>query len=366
MLCNGTEHTIRGGDSLNTIIRLDQIEKHFDRETVIHQLSMSIYEGEFLTLLGPSGCGKTTLLRLIAGFETPSAGEIYLDGQSLKDKPPYERDMNMVFQQYALFPHMNVEDNILFGLRIKNVPRKEQEERLQEVLAYTKLSDFRKRKPNQLSGGQQQRVAIARAIINNPKVLLLDEPLGALDYQLRKSLQLELKSLQQRLGITFIYVTHDQEEALMLSDRIIIMNHGRIEQIGTPREIYHTPRTMFAANFIGENNVFRKGDIHFCVRPENIHIQSQELTSRNVAESNHQQVAFSKQEPAQYTTKPPKKQGVVRESVFTGNLNKVYISPKGEDTAVIIVYDDNKNKNQWKRDDEVNLFWASEDEVIFQ
>lgn len=343
---------------MDTIIRLDKIEKQFDGETVLHPISLSIYEGEFLTLLGPSGCGKTTLLRLIAGFEEPSAGEIFLENQPLKDKPPYERDMNMVFQQYALFPHMNVEDNILFGLRIKKIPHKEQEERLREVLAYTKLSEYRKRRPHQLSGGQQQRVAIARAIINNPKVLLLDEPLGALDYQLRKSLQLELTSLQQRLGITFIYVTHDQEEALMLSDRVIIVNQGRIEQIGTPREIYQAPRTIFAANFIGENNVFRKGDTHFCVRPENIHIELQDQSNRQIAASDTQQ--------DQVNREFPKKQGVIRESVFTGNLNKIYITPKGEDSAVIIVTDNNKDKSQWKRDDEVNLFWSSEDEVILQ
>ncbi|OEF97496.1 ABC transporter ATP-binding protein [Desulfuribacillus alkaliarsenatis] len=335
---------------MQTIIRLEAIEKQFDGEVVIHPLDLSIYEGEFLTLLGPSGCGKTTLLRMVAGFEQPTSGEIYLDGIPQKGKAPYERDMNMVFQQYALFPHMNVEDNILFGLKIKNVPKAEQEKRLIEVLSYTKLANFRKRRPAQLSGGQQQRVAIARAIINRPKVLLLDEPLGALDYQLRKSLQLDLKNLQKTLGITFVYVTHDQEEALMMSDRIVIVNEGKIEQIGSPQDIYRSPKTTFAAKFIGENNFFQQGDLRFCVRPEDITI---ELANKNERSDNDLQKHLLH-----------KKQGLVQEIVFTGNVHKIYVVPKDEADKKIIVYDYHKGKTSWQKNDEVVLSWSQEDEVM--
>ncbi|OEH85282.1 spermidine/putrescine ABC transporter ATP-binding protein [Desulfuribacillus stibiiarsenatis] len=325
---------------MRTLIRLERVTKRYDEDIVIHPIDLSIYEGEFLTLLGPSGCGKTTLLRTIAGFEQLTDGEIYLEDEPMKGQPPYRRNMNMVFQQYALFPHMNVEDNILFGLRMKKVPTQEQEKRLAEVLEYTQLKDYRKRFPQQLSGGQQQRVAIARAIINRPKVLLLDEPLGALDYQLRKGLQLELKNLQKQLGITFIYVTHDQEEALMMSDRIVILNAGKIEQIGTPLEIYNRPRTLFAAKFIGENNIFQQGNRIFSVRPEAITISSaSESTNRN-----------------------SQKQGEILDVVFTGATNKVYIAPSNE-TAVILVYDAIKGTPQWRKGQAVKLSWQELDEV---
>ena len=254
------------------MIRLESVEKRFDDTVVIAPLSLEVKEGEFLTLLGPSGCGKTTLLRIIAGFESPTSGTVLLDGKPITHLPPYKRDMNMVFQQYALFPHMTVEENIRFGLKMKKVPAAEQKRRLEEALEYTNLTEYRRRKPHELSGGQQQRVAVARAIVNKPRVLLLDEPLSALDYQLRRKLQVELKNLQRNLGITFIYVTHDQEEAMTMSDRIAIMNRGVIEQIGTPEEIYLRPRSLFVATFVGENNVFRRGATTVAVRPENIRV----------------------------------------------------------------------------------------------
>lgn len=240
----------------DAFLQLENIVKTFDDgETLVKNLNLHIRKGEFLTLLGPSGCGKTTTLRMIAGFEMPSSGKIIIDGEDVTDKSPNERCVNTVFQNYALFPHMNIADNIAFGLKMKKVPKKQIEAKVQEMLKIVKLEGYESRMPSQLSGGQMQRVAIARAIINNPKVLLLDEPLSALDLKLRKQMQLELKHLQRELGITFIFVTHDQEEALTMSDRIVVMNKGDIEQLGTPEELYERPRTKFVADFLGETNI---------------------------------------------------------------------------------------------------------------
>lgn len=238
------------------MVTLINIEKKFKDFVAAKDINLVVESGEFLTLLGPSGCGKTTTLRMIAGFEQPTEGEVWIDGQLVNDIEPYKRDVNTVFQSYALFPHMNVFDNIAFGLRMKKVKKAEVKERVENILKLVQLEQFIDRKPDQLSGGQRQRVAIARALVNNPKVLLLDEPLGALDLRLRKQMQVELKHLQKQLGITFIYVTHDQEEALTMSDRIIVMNEGLIEQIGSPTEIYERPKTRFIADFIGETNIF--------------------------------------------------------------------------------------------------------------
>lgn len=238
-----------------TMIQLRNVVKTFDNQTVVNSMNLDIYEGEFLTLLGSSGCGKTTTLRMIAGFEDPTEGEIYIDGKPMTGIPPYARNVNTVFQSYALFPHMNVRDNIAFGLVEKKKKKSEIDEIVANALDMIQLPGFEKRKPSQMSGGQKQRVAIARAIVNNPRVLLLDEPLGALDLKLRKQMQMELKHLQRKLGITFLYVTHDQEEALTMSDRIAVMNHGVLEQIGTPHEIYEHPANKFVANFIGESNI---------------------------------------------------------------------------------------------------------------
>ena len=222
----------------SVIVSLRDIVVEFDGQRILDGLNLDIHDKEFVTLLGSSGCGKTTLLRMIAGLDTPTTGKVFLDDEDVTNKPPYKRDVNMVFQHYALFPHMTVEENIKFGLMMKKVPAEEQKERVAQVLYLTQLEEFRNRRPQQMSGGQQQRVAIARALVNNPKVLLLDEPLGALDYQLRKNLQLELKNLQRGLGLTFLYVTHDQEEALTMSDRIVVMNKGVIEQDDNPCLLY--------------------------------------------------------------------------------------------------------------------------------
>ena len=237
------------------IIELKGINKSYGDNLVLDNLSLNIKENEFLTLLGPSGCGKTTTLKIIAGFETADSGDISFNGEEISNIPPYKRQLNTVFQKYALFPHMNVYENIAFGLKIKKMSKTEIDSKVKEMLKLVSLSGYEKRNVNSLSGGQQQRVAIARALVNEPKVLLLDEPLGALDLKLRKEMQLELKKIQQRLGITFIFVTHDQEEALTMSDTIVIMNKGVIQQMGTPEDIYNEPANAFVADFIGESNI---------------------------------------------------------------------------------------------------------------
>ncbi len=238
------------------IVELENVNKVYGDNHVVKDLNLKVEEGEFLTLLGSSGCGKTTTLRMIAGFEEPTSGSVRVEGEAIEDKEPYERNVNTVFQSYALFPHMTIFDNIAYGLKLKKVPKNEIKERVTHMMDLVRLGGFEKRYPSQLSGGQKQRVAIARALINRPKVLLLDEPLGALDLKLRKQMQLELKRLQRKLNITFIYVTHDQEEALTMSDRIAIMNDGVLNQLGTPAQIYEKPETRFVATFIGETNTF--------------------------------------------------------------------------------------------------------------
>ena len=284
-------------------LQLRSLCKNFGEGLVLDHLSLDIQEGEFLTLLGPSGCGKTTTLRIIAGLEIPTAGEVYLEGENITTLPPEKRPLNTVFQNYALFPHMNVQQNIAYGLRFLGISKAEQKKRVEEALSLVRLSGYEKRMPAQLSGGQRQRIAIARAVVLKPKVLLLDEPLGALDLKLRQDMQQELKALQETLGITFIYITHDQEEALNMSSRIVVMRNGKIEQLGTPSHIYEKPKTRFVADFIGqsnlitgtlsqvtedghstlqvgqlqlpvwiENHAFKKGDTAtLCLRPQRIH-----------------------------------------------------------------------------------------------
>lgn len=239
----------------SVIVSLKNIVMNFDDEQVLKGINLDIHDKEFITFLGPSGCGKTTTLRIIGGFIEPHEGQVYFDGKLINGTPPFKRQVNTVFQKYALFPHLNVFENIAFGLRLKKTPEKEIKARVLEMLDLVNLRGFGAKKVDFLSGGQQQRVAIARALINHPRILLLDEPLGALDLQLRKEMQIELKKIQQQLGITFIYVTHDQEEALTMSDRIVVMNRGQIDQIGTPQDIYNEPANTFVARFIGESNI---------------------------------------------------------------------------------------------------------------
>jgi putative spermidine/putrescine transport system ATP-binding protein len=268
----------RGGAA----VRLDTVTKRFGDVVAVHDLTLDIADGEFFSMLGPSGSGKTTTLRMIAGFERPTSGRIWLHGRDITDLPPFDRDVNTVFQDYALFPHMSVGDNIAYGLVVQRVAEAERKRRVVDALRMVRLDGYERRRPSQLSGGQRQRVALARALVNRPRVLLLDEPLGALDLKLREEMQIELKAIQQQVGITFIYVTHDQEEALTMSDRLAVFNAGRIEQLGSPADVYERPATTFVAGFVGTSNLLT-GDVAriiagvagtYAIRPEKIRLAS--------------------------------------------------------------------------------------------
>lgn len=304
-------------------IRFDKVSRHFGEVKAVDQADLEIRDGEFFSMLGPSGSGKTTCLRMLAGFDRPTSGNIFLYGQDVSNLPPYERDVNTVFQDYALFPHMSVGDNIAYGLMVKRVPNPERMRRVDEMLELVRLSGFAGRKPAQLSGGQRQRVALARALINHPKVLLLDEPLGALDLKLRQQMQVELKSIQQRVGITFIFVTHDQEEALTMSDRIAVFNEGKIQQIGTPVEIYERPASPFVAGFVGTSNLV-SGEVArritgseqmFSIRPEKIHLGS--------ANGNAEKDMISVD-------------GVVRDVVYLGLFTRYLVEIEGGSDLVVV------------------------------
>lgn len=330
---------------MNTIVDIKGVNKIYGTNHVVKDLNLLVEEGEFLTLLGSSGCGKTTTLRMIAGFEEPTTGSITVEGEPIEDKEPYERNVNTVFQSYALFPHMTIYDNVAYGLRMKKVPKKEIKERVLKMLEMVQLSGFEKRYPSQLSGGQKQRVAIARALINRPKVLLLDEPLGALDLKLRKQMQLELKRLQKKLNITFIYVTHDQEEALTMSDRIAIMHDGVMDQIGSPTEIYERPATKFVATFIGETNVF-DGTIRSIEGGKAvIGIENGEVTSSgSVEEDDGKNTGFAVNEFVTVSVRPEKMHfspkpvegftvpAVVRDYIYVGSVLKcIAVLPNGNE-----------------------------------
>ncbi|MEY3803353.1 MAG: hypothetical protein RL126_497 [Actinomycetota bacterium] len=274
------------------IVSIRSLARSFGEVRAVDGVDLDIYAGEFLTLLGPSGSGKTTVLRMIAGFEKPDAGVISLNGKDVSQLPPYERDVNTVFQDYALFPHMDVLSNIEYGLRVKGISKDERRKRSLEALAQIRLEGFENRKPAQLSGGQRQRVALARALVNRPSVLLLDEPLGALDLKLREQMQIELKQLQREVGITFIFVTHDQEEALTMSDRIAVFNHGKIEQLGTPREIYDNPKSAFVSEFVGQTNRIEIEGAKVNIRPEFITVSKSNATGDRVLSGKLSDVIF--------------------------------------------------------------------------
>ena len=313
------------------IIELKGISKYFGNACALKNIDLSIRNGEFITLLGPSGCGKTTILRLISGFEQASGGIVHINGEDVTNIPPEKRHVNTVFQNYALFPHMNVFDNVAFGLKMQKVPKQEIRERVMQVLSIVGLQDLVARRPGELSGGQQQRVAIARAVVNNPLVLLLDEPFSALDFKLRKHMQMEIKHLQRQLGITFVFVTHDQEEALAMSDRVVVMNQGLIEQIGSPVEIYEEPKNMFVARFVGDINVLRGKIVHPIASdlPDSTHAYRAEVGGHEFRV--HSDLAFESGEKVnillrpedlkveeEHLQKPPFLAGEIIETVYKG------------------------------------------------
>jgi putative spermidine/putrescine transport system ATP-binding protein len=280
------------GVSKSVIVSIKGLSRSFGDVRAVAGVDLDIYEGEFITLLGPSGSGKTTVLRMIAGFEKPDSGTIDLAGKDVSQLPPYERDVNTVFQDYALFPHMNVISNIEYGLKVKGVAKEECSARALEALKQVRLEGYGERKPSQLSGGQRQRVALARALVNRPSVLLLDEPLGALDLKLREQMQIELKELQREVGITFIFVTHDQEEALTMSDRIAVFNNGKIEQLGTPREIYENPVSSFVSEFVGQTNKIVIDGTRINIRPESVSVSKSKASGNRSLPGNLRDVIF--------------------------------------------------------------------------
>jgi len=353
----------------NSIVQLESITKKFGQVIAVDHVSLEILAGEFFSILGPSGCGKTTLLRLIAGLETPDSGFIYLHNKLINSVPPYQRDVNMVFQNYALFPHMNVYENIAFGLKMRKMRKEKIDQRVSKALELVGLSGMDLRKTTQLSGGQQQRVALARALVNEPSVLLLDEPLGALDLKLRKQMQMELKSLQKQLGITFIYVTHDQEEALTMSDKIAVMSAGKIEQLGTPSQIYDKPKSEFVSNFIGISNLF-EGDLKSLDNstlvlntPDGIEIKAlvNDSTYPRTA------IAMVRPEKIQIDTQKPEKEvnflrGRIIDIVYLGTVMQFKVRYKNRD---VFILEKNCNKaSEYSLDQEVFISWDFNSTVI--
>lgn len=362
-----------GDDALTIhVVELRGVYKSIQDHEILRDINLTVREGEFLTLLGPSGCGKTTLLRLISGFEEPTAGHVYIDNKDMRGLTPAARHVHTVFQSYALFPHMTVYENVAFGLRCHSLPEPEIKSRVYDVLNMVKLENYAHRKPANLSGGQQQRVAIARAAVNRPRVLLLDEPLSSLDYRLRKMMQIELKQLQRRLGITFIFVTHDQEEALSMSDRVVIMHEGQIEQIGTPRQVYEEPQNLIVAKFIGEANIFESeiiktesnqqmvmifdkprlvktekiyqaGDkVHVLIRPEDVRVWGQ----REVTDTSDM---FA---------------GIVEEVIYKGTTVDLMVRIGDKTIAATEFFDEDDDRLEYKIGESVWVNWTTGWEVI--
>ena len=361
-------------------IEIEHVTKRFGDFTAVKDMNLSIRQGEFFSVLGPSGCGKTTTLRMVAGFEQPTEGEIYLANTAVRGVPPYKRPVNTVFQNYALFPHLNVWENVAFGLKRKKVPAPELKQRVNEALEMVEMDSMVQRKPSQLSGGQQQRVALARALVNRPTVLLLDEPLGALDAKLRKAMQLELKKLQSEVGITFIYVTHDQEEALTMSDRIAVMSQGLVEQIGTPADIYENPHTAFVANFIGVSNIYlsdvkdvRRG-VAECVTDKGL--------SAHVSTHGHEGVRAGAKvgivirpeklliTPADDASEIGDREnvfgGIVKAVVYTGSVTQFIVDIEGRHLAQVLQQNlFHTERKEWHPGERVNVsFWTQSCSLI--
>lgn len=323
------------------ILELINVEKHFGETKVLNSINLSVNEGEFITLLGPSGCGKTTTLRIISGLEEPDGGKVILEGTDVTDTVPNKRNVNTVFQNYALFPHMNVESNVGYSLKIRKMPKTEIKKRVSRALEMVQLEGFAKRMPGELSGGQRQRVAIARSIVNVPKVLLLDEPLGALDLQLRRQMQIELKRLQKTLGMTFIYITHDQEEALNMSDRIAVMRNGVFEQIGTPSDVYDRPRTAFVAEFVGSANIIEgtaKAEKGFVRVERSDGCCTVPLRDFQIADGDSAMVAVRSEqiELMEINSEKMGISGTIKEKSFAGGMLRISIVPDGQQDKEII------------------------------
>ncbi len=322
-------------ETATVTVSIRNLSRSFGQVKAVDGVDLDIFSGEFLTLLGPSGSGKTTVLRMIAGFEKPDSGSIYLGGKDVAQLPPYERDVNTVFQDYALFPHMDVLSNIEYGLRVQGVEKSQRKSRAEKALAQVRLEGFGDRKPAQLSGGQRQRVALARALVNKPSVLLLDEPLGALDLKLREQMQIELKELQREVEITFVFVTHDQEEALTMSDRIAVFNHGKIEQLGTPREIYENPLSPFVSEFVGQTNRITLAGKQINLRPEFVTIsKSSKSGDRSMS-------------------------GVLRDAIFVGASTRYLVDAENGDTIV-----STRPIGEIQVGDQVQLSWESKKEFL--
>jgi spermidine/putrescine transport system ATP-binding protein len=364
-----------------SILTLSGIEKYYGTSHVVKNLNLAIEAGEFLTVLGPSGCGKTTTLRMIGGFELPTSGTITLKGEDISQLPPYKRHVNTVFQNYALFPNMNVAENIAFGLKQKKgaekMTKSQIQSRVEEMLQMVQMTDFAQRKPQELSGGQQQRIAIARAVANNPEILLLDEPLGALDLKLRKQMQIELKSLQKRLGKTFVYVTHDQEEALTMSDRIAIMNAGVLEQVGTSHEIYYRPQTPFVAEFIGESNRFEAratktqndGSAIICVGDVCFPVSAK--THKEPFHEGQKIMVFLRPEAVKLapfdavnTSNDGAIRGTIKEVIFVGSTRKYLMDVQGQ--LQLTALETTLGTAQFSVGDTVALSWSAYDCSIFE
>ena len=348
------------------MVRLENVKKDYDDKKIIKGITLDIYEGEFLTLLGPSGCGKTTLLRTISGLEMVSSGKIFIDGEDVTEVIPRKREVNTIFQNFALFSHMSVEKNIGFGLKMKKVPKDEIRKRVKEVIELIQMEGFEDRKPSQLSGGQQQRVALARGIVNKPKVLLLDEPLSSLDMKLRKQMQVELKRIQKKMGITFIYVTHDQDEALSMSDRVAIINNGVIEQIDEPKKLYDFPKTKFVADFIGESNQFKAivDSINGNDAILNLEIDLKIKVKNNNYEAGEKLVVVIR--PEQFKLAREKDitncfMVKIKDHVYNGSFTKVFAKVGKKDIEFIIYNDEDYTKNE-----EVKLKFNSDDIVVLE
>lgn len=346
------------------IVKLENFSKSYGEKEIIKDINLEVYEGEFLTLLGSSGCGKTTILRSISGLDYPTSGKVYIDGEDVTNLEPPKRQVNTIFQNYALFPLMTIEENIAFGLKMKKIPKDEIKKRVDDMLELVHLEGYEKRKPKELSGGEQQRVSIVRGLINNPKVLLLDEPLSALDLKLRKKMQIELKQLQKKLGITFIYVTHDQDEALSMSDRIVVLREGKIEQIGSPVEVYENPDSLYVADFLGEANVFNGRIVSIEGSKSIVRTHNKDIVifNNDFLEGNEVNIVV-RPENIKLTRTERKNncfEGKIIEQIYDGAFTKILIKV-GKSIVKSLI---SGNDKLYKTSEEIYLYWTIEDAII--